>query len=211
MSIGIIIADPCPVTIDGLMNIFQNDPDYEVKSCVQDGEAAMNAVQEHRPDILLLELSLPKKDGLSLIRDMQEHHSSTQPVVFTGAPLSEVMQAIDLGVQGLVSKDKGRDFLTRCVKSVYDGGKWLDEDLAMKAVTHLIDRQKNNDAIAKMLSVREIAVAKLVAEGLPNKSIARRLFISEGTVKLHLHHIYQKLNCSGRMTLVLKMQKNGMA
>lgn len=211
VTIGIVLADPCPVTLDGLMNIFQNDPEYEVKTCVHDGEAAMNAVTKLKPDILLLELSLPKKDGLSLIRDMQNQQMATQPVVFTDAALAQVMQAIDLGVQGLVSKDKGREFLTRCIKSVYDGGKWLDEDLAMKAVSHLIERQKNNDAIAKILSVREIAVAKLVAEGLPNKSIARRLFISEGTVKLHLHHIYQKLNCSGRMTLVLKMQKNGMA
>lgn len=211
MTIEIVLADPCPVTIDGLMNIFQNDPEYEVKTCVQDGEAAMQAVKDLKPDILLCELSLPKKDGLSVIRDIQSQHLRTQPVVFTGAPLPDVMQAIDLGVQGLISKNKGRDFLTRCVKSVYDGGKWLDEDLAMKAVTHLIERQKNGDAIAKVLSTREIAVARLAAEGLPNKSIARRLFISEGTVKLHLHHIYQKLNCSGRMMLVLKMQKNGMA
>ena len=132
-------------------------------------------------------------------------------VALGGEPIKDVMQAIDLGVQGLVSKDKPKEFLDRCIRAVHNGNKWLDEDLAMKAVTHLLERKKNGNVIEQLLTTREMAVAKLVTEGWPNKRIASKLSISEGTAKLHLHHIYQKLNCSGRMALVLHMQKNGLA
>ena len=211
MPIQLVLADPHPVMLDGLTSIFSNHPDFEIKSCAQDGEAAMNAVREFNPDILLLDLSLPKKNGLNVIQDIQNLKLRTQPVVFTGEPIKDVMQAIDLGVQGLVSKDKPKEFLDRCIRAVHNGNKWLDEDLAMKAVTHLLERKKNGNVIEQLLTTREMAVAKLVTEGWPNKRIASKLSISEGTAKLHLHHIYQKLNCSGRMALVLHMQKNGLA
>lgn len=211
MTIQLVIADPHPVVLDGLKSIFQGSSDFNVQTAVQDGYAALEAVKELKPDVVLMELSLPKKNGLSLIQDIQEQKISTCPIVFTGASIGEVMQAIDLGVRGLVSKDKPKEFLTRCIKSVHDGKKWLDEDLAMRAVTHLLDRSKNGNGIEGVLTNRELAVAKLASEGWPNKRIASKLNISEGTAKLHLHHIYQKLNCSGRMALVLHMQKNHLA
>lgn len=211
MSIQIVLADPHPVMLDGLKSVFSEHADFNVQACVQDGHSALDIVNEYKPDILLMELSLPKKNGLSLINDIYEQHLPTHPVVFTSAPIAEVMQAIDLGVQGLVSKDKPKEFLTRCIRAVKDGNKWLDEDLAMRAVTHLMDRSKNENNIAGLLTNRELAVAKLAIEGWPNMRIASKLCISEGTAKLHLHHIYQKLNCPGRMALVLHMQKNGMS
>lgn len=211
VSIQIVLADPHPVMLEGLKAVFDEHEDFNVQSCVQDGEAALDAVNHYKPDVLLMELSLPKKNGLSLINDIHQQKISTHPVVFTGASIAEVMLAIDLGVQGLVSKDKPKEFLTRCIRAVKDGNKWLDEDLAMKAVTHLMDRAKNGNNISGLLTSREMAVAKLAMEGWPNKRIASKLCISEGTAKLHLHHIYQKLNCPGRMALVLHMQKNGMS
>ena len=211
MSIQIVLADPHPVMLDGLKTVFSDHEDFNVVACTQDGLSALDAVNQYKPDVLLMELSLPKKNGLSLIKDIYEQHIPTHPVVFTGATIADVMQAIDLGVQGLVSKDKPKEFLTRCIRAVKDGNKWLDEDLAMRAVTHLMDRSKNGNDIAGLLTSREMAVAKLAMEGWPNKRIASKLCISEGTAKLHLHHIYQKLNCSGRMALVLHMQKNGVS
>jgi len=211
VPIQLVLADPHPVLLDGLQSIFNDHEDFNIQACALDGESALEAVHQYKPDVLLMELSLPKKNGLELINDIHAKKLSTYPVVFTGAPIADVMQAIDLGVQGLVSKDKPKEFLTRCVRAVNEGKKWLDEDLAMKAVTHLMDRTKNGNSIAGLLTAREMAVAKLAMEGWPNKRIASKLFISEGTAKLHLHHIYQKLNCSGRMALVLHMQKNGIS
>jgi DNA-binding NarL/FixJ family response regulator len=80
----------------------------------------------------------------------------------------------------------------------------------MKVVDKLRTDSQNDKAVSSLLTRRELAVAKLAMQGLPNKLIAKKLFIEEGTAKLHLHHIYQKLNCSGRVALVLHMQKNGL-
>lgn len=211
MSISLVISEPHPMTMLGLSKIFQDNPDFEIKKLVHDGEEAFDAVTTYHPDVLLTELSLPKKNGLQLIQDIQKNGNGTKAVIFTSAAISEVMKAIDLGVPGLVSKDKDEEYLKRCLLKVSCGEQWLDQDLATSAVNHLVARQKQNGQITAVLTPRELCVAKMVLEGWPNKRIASKLFLSEGTVKLHLHHIYKKLDITGRMELVLYMQKNGIA
>jgi DNA-binding NarL/FixJ family response regulator len=100
--------------------------------------------------------------------------------------------------------------LTRCIKSVHEGIKWLDRDLSVKTMSLLLEQKKKNLQTSHLLTPRELTVARMVTEGLPNKKIANKLFISEGTAKLHLHHIYQKLNCPGRMSLQRFMQEHGL-
>jgi two-component system nitrate/nitrite response regulator NarP len=114
-------------------------------------------------------------------------------------------------VQGLVSKEKTKDFLLRCVKLVNAGGKWLDHDLSDQSMALLMEQKRQKAQNFDVLTPREMTVARLVTEGLPNKRIASQLAISEGTAKLHLHHVYQKLNCSGRMSLQRRMQEQGLA
>lgn len=211
MSISLVISEPHPMTLLGLSQIFQDNPDFEIKKLAHDGDEAFDAVTTYHPDVLLTELSLPKKNGLQLIQDIQKNGNGTKAVIFTSAAISEVMKAIDLGVPGLVSKDKDEEYLKRCLLKVSSGEQWLDQDLATSAVNHLVARQKQNGQITAVLTPRELCVAKMVLEGWPNKRIASKLFLSEGTVKLHLHHIYKKLDITGRMELVLYMQKNGIA
>jgi DNA-binding NarL/FixJ family response regulator len=145
-----------------------------------------------------------------LLQELRAPDIQTLPVVFTGAPIGEVMQAIDLGVQGLVSKEKSKQVLSRCIKTVHDGGQWLDRDLTVKTMSLLLEQQKKNAQASHVLTPRELMVARMVTEGWPNKKIASKLFISEGTAKLHLHHVYQKLNCPGRMSLQRFMQDHGL-
>lgn len=211
MSISLVIAEPHPMTLLGIIKIFENNPDFEIRQLAHDGEEARDAVMRCHPDVLLTELCMPKRSGLQLIQDVQHSGNGTKTVIFTGAAISEVMKAIDLGVPGLVSKDKDEEYLTRCLQKVANGHQWLDQDLATSAVNHLVARQKHNGQITSVLTPRELCVAKMVLEGWPNKRIASKLFLSEGTVKLHLHHIYKKLDITGRMELVLYMQKNGIA
>jgi two-component system, NarL family, nitrate/nitrite response regulator NarL len=211
MSISLVIADPHPMTLLGMRNTFQNNPDFEIKQMVLNGDEALEAITSCHPDVFLTELSLPKRSGLQLIEDVKNSGNGTKTVVFTSAAINEVMKAIDLGVAGLVSKDKDEQYLTSCLKQVSNGQQWLDQDLATTAVNHLVARQKQNGQLTSVLTPRELCVAKMVLEGWPNKRIASKLFLSEGTVKLHLHHIYKKLEITGRMELVLYMQKNGMA
>jgi DNA-binding NarL/FixJ family response regulator len=210
MCIDLVLADPHPVMLDGLAHGFEGSPDFSVKAVVHTGDDALQAMRQFRPHVLVMDLSLAHRSGLSVIEEMQTHASSTRPVVFTGASIGEVLRVIDMGVPGLVSKDKSRQVLARCIKSVHDGGKWLDRDLTMKSMSLLLEQQKKNSQASQLLTPRELTVARMVTEGLPNKKIASKLFISEGTAKLHLHHIYQKLNCPGRMSLQRFMQEHGL-
>jgi DNA-binding NarL/FixJ family response regulator len=210
MSIDLVLADPHPVMLDGLSHVFQESPDFSVKACVNNGDAALEAVQKYKPDILVMDLSLTQRSGVSLIEEIQQQKIPTHTVVFTGASIGEVMRVIDMGVPGLVSKDKSKQILARCIKSVHSGHKWLDRDLTMKTMSLLLEQQKKNAHASSLLTPREMMVARMVTEGWPNKKIASKLFISEGTAKLHLHHIYQKLNCPGRMSLQRYMQENGL-
>jgi len=210
MCIDIVLADPYPLMLEGLAHVFQASPEFSVKSCVSYGDAALQALQQHKPHILVMDLSLAERSGLALLEEIKTHHFQTRPVVFTGAPIGEVMRALDMDVPGLVSKEKSKHVLTKCIKSVHDGGKWLDRDLTVKTMSFLLEQQKKNAHAAHLLTPREMTVARMVTEGLPNKKIATKLFISEGTAKLHLHHIYQKLNCPGRMSLQRYMQDHGL-
>ncbi len=210
MCIELVLADPYPVMLDGLSHVFHDASEFSVKTCVHHGDAALQAVRHHRPHILVMDLSLTQRSGLSLLQELRSSDIQTLPVVFTGAPIGEVMQAIDLGVQGLVSKEKSKQVLSRCIKTVHDGGQWLDRDLTVKTMSLLLEQQKKNAQASHVLTPRELMVARMVTEGWPNKKIANKLFISEGTAKLHLHHVYQKLNCPGRMSLQRFMQDHGL-
>ena len=208
-TISLVLADPHPVMLDGLRTHLQACPDFRVCESVNDGDAAWQAVQRHRPDCLVLDLALPRRSGLDLIAAMQAHELPTQPVVFTSESVKEVMHALHLGVRGLVSKYRPHEALVHCIRQVHAGESCLDQDLTMKTVSMLMDRQKGKDQAMQILTPREVDVARMVTEGWPNKKIASKLCISEGTAKLHLHHIYQKLNCPGRMALMLYMQQHG--
>lgn len=210
MCIDLVLADPYPVMLEGLTHVFQDAPDFSVKSCVRDGDSALQALLQHQPHILVMDLSLSERSGLALLQEIKTHNLQTRPIVFTGAPIGEVMRALDLDVPGLVSKEKSKHVLMRCIKSVLGGSKWLDRDLTVKTMSLLLEQQKKNAHASHLLTPREMAVARMVTEGWPNKKIASKLFISEGTAKLHLHHIYQKLNCPGRMSLQRYMQEHGL-
>jgi two-component system nitrate/nitrite response regulator NarP len=210
MSIELVLADPHPVLLEGLSQVLQACPEFVVKACASTGDDALAAVQKHHPDVLVMDVSLAHRSGWAVLDDVQHHHASTRPVVFTDAPLGDVMRIIDAGVPGLVGKDKSRQELARCIEAVHAGQKWLDRDLTLKTMSVLLDQQKKKPQPAALLTPRELTVARMVTEGLPNKKIASKLFISEGTAKLHLHHIYQKLHCPGRMSLQRYMQDNGL-
>lgn len=207
--IRLVLADPHPVMLDGLLADLHAFPDLQVQACASDGDAAWQAVVQWRPDFLVLDLPLPRRNGLDLIETMVAHQTRTQPIVFTNEPVAEVMRALDLGVRGLVSKHRPLQALVHCIRQVHAGEPCLDQDLTMKTVSMLMDRQKGRTQARQLLTPREVDVARMVTEGWPNKKIASKLCISEGTAKLHLHHIYQKLNCPGRMALMLYMQQHG--
>jgi DNA-binding NarL/FixJ family response regulator len=208
-TLSLVLADPHPVMLDGLRTHLKDCPGIRVCESVSDGDAAWEAVQRHRPDFLVLDLALPRRNGIDLIAAMHAQAVPTQPIVFTSEPVKQVLRALHLGVRGLVSKQRPHEVLVNCIRQVHAGQPCLDQDLTMQTVSMLMDQQKTQDQTMQVLTPREVDVARMVTEGWPNKKIASKLCISEGTAKLHLHHIYQKLNCPGRMALMLYMQQHG--
>jgi DNA-binding NarL/FixJ family response regulator len=210
MCIDLVLADPHPMMLQGLAHVL-GDSGFSVKSCSATGDAALQAVLEHKPQILILDLSLADCSGLALLQVLRTQQLASRVVVFTGAPVDEVMQALALDVPGLVAKGQPHDVLLNCIHTVHRGGKWLDSDLTAQAMTRMRAQHKQSQPAVSVLTPREFTVARMVTEGWPNKKIASKLFISEGTAKLHLHHVYQKLNCPGRMSLHRLMQEQGLA
>ena len=205
--IRLVLADDHPIVLDGLTQLFANEGDFEVVARAANGEEALHAVRELQPDILVLDLRMPGKDGLEVLREMQREASATKTVVLTALENDDVLDAISLGAGGIVLKDMAVALLVQCVREVHAGRKWLERSIAGRALGRFMKGQARTRRMTEILTPREIEVARLVADGLPSKTVASRLSINEGTAKLHLHHVYAKLKLDGRMALVRYMQK----
>lgn len=210
MTIRIAIADDHPVVLDGLAKLFAGERDFEVVASAKNGDEALRAVRKFIPDVLVLDLRMPGKDGIAVLGEMRRDGLPTKVVLLTAMENEDVLVAIRLGVRGVVLKDMALRLLVECVRIVHSGGRWIEKSVANRAVDRLLARESGIHTMTKNLTPREVQVARMVADGLPSKHVAGRLAITEGTAKLHLHHIYSKLNLRGRMALVRYMQRNGL-
>jgi len=210
MPIRIAIVDDHPIVLDGLTKLFSAEPEFEVVASARNGTDVVRMVRKHTPDVLVLDLRMPGKDGIAVLGDLKRHPSSTKVVILTATENDDVLLAIRLGARGVVLKDMASRLLVECVRIVHSGGTWLEKSVATRAVDRLLQREDGIRSIAKSLTPREVEVARMFADGLQCKHVADKLAISEGTAKLHLHHIYSKLNLRGRVELVRYMQRHGL-
>jgi DNA-binding NarL/FixJ family response regulator len=211
VTIRLVLADDHPIVLGGLKLIFSDEPDFAVVGQAKNGDEALQAVREFQPDILVLDLRMPGMDGLGVLREMKGNELGTRVVVLTAVHSDEILEAIRLGACGIVLKDTAAQVLVQCIRDVYAGKKWLDQGVATRAVQDLLKREEGIYAVTKRLTSRELQVARMVADGLHTKAVARKLSITEGTAKLHLHHIYEKLDLDGRVALARYMQSHGLA
>ncbi|HYM60980.1 MAG TPA: response regulator transcription factor [Thermoanaerobaculia bacterium] len=204
MPTRIVLADDHPIVLDGLEQLFALERDFEIVHRCSDGEATLEAVRRLRPEVLVLDIRMPKRDGLSVLRDIVADKLPTQVVLLT-AELSEeeTLEAVRLGVGGIVLKEMAPRLLVQCVRKVSEGERWLDQTAIRKALDRVLRREAGLGEASRLLTPREIEIVKMVAVGLRNKQIAEKLTITEGTVKIHLHSIYEKLQISGRVELSL--------
>jgi DNA-binding NarL/FixJ family response regulator len=208
MPITVILADDHPLILDGLENLFRQEKDFKVVARCLDGEEALAALRKHKADILVLDIRMPKKGGLGVLHAMRDENVLTPVVLLTAAvDEEEVVEAIRLGIRGLVLKELAPKLLVHCLREVYAGRLWLEQHSVSTALQKLLRRDSGRQEAAQILTPREIEIVKHVAGGLRNVEIAKRLFISEGTVKMHLHHIYQKLNVDNRTKLTRYAQE----
>jgi DNA-binding NarL/FixJ family response regulator len=210
--IRIVLADDHVIVLDGLEQLFRLEPELEVVARSTTAEAAVKAVQEHRPDVLVLDLVMPGHDGMWVLRELSELNLPTRTVLLTAhVEENRLVEAIRLGVWGIVLKEMAPRMLMECVRKVHAGEKWLEQQSVTRAIERMQKRESEIDRLTRLLTPRELEIVRLASEGLRNKEIGERLSITEGTVKIHLHNIYEKLGVTGRSQLILYATKHGLA
>lgn len=209
--IDLVLADDHPIVLAGLENLFRRERDFRVVASCVDGVEALRAISRYQPDVAVLDLRMPRMHGLAVLRQLQKDKVATR-IVLLAAVLDDddLLEAVNLGVRGVVLKEMAPTLVVECVRHVHAGGQWLEKRSVTQALDKLIRRQQGARDMAKLLTPRELEIAGAVASGLRNKEIAEKFGIAEGTVKIHLHVIYDKLNIDGRMALVLRMKEKAM-
>lgn len=210
MPITLVLADDHPIVLDALQSLFSLQPDFQVVGRCLNGEDAMEQLTRHRPDILVLDLRMPNGDGLEVLRDMARLNLDTRVVVLTAAVSDDdVLEAIRLGIRGLVLKESAPKTLVECVRRVHAGGQYIEPRFLTRALDAAQQRDTGRREVESLLTPRERQILRMVADGLRNKEIAGQLDISEGTVKIHLHNIYEKVNLDSRVELALYARSKG--
>jgi DNA-binding NarL/FixJ family response regulator len=212
MPVTLVLADDHPIILDALENLFRSERDFEVVARCTTGDETLEAVRKHQPDVLVLDIRMPETDGLDVLREMKKQKITSRVVILTaGLDDHEVLDAIRLGVSGFVLKEMAPEALVECIRKVHAGGRWLERTSLQQAMEKALVFEEGARQIAEILTRREIEITRLVAGGLRNRDIAKKLFISEGTVKIHLHRIYEKLNVDSRLALSLYARDKGLA
>jgi DNA-binding NarL/FixJ family response regulator len=206
--VRLVLADDHPIVLDGLVQLFACEPDFQVLARCTTGEDVLAAVRDLAPDVLILDVRMPGMDGLAVLRQMKQEGLPTQVVLLTAAlDEEEVLEAIRLGVRGVVLKEMAPRLLVQCVRKVHGGGQWLETRSVARALGRVLHREATMRQLAQALTPREVEVVRRVITGASNKEVAEALCISEGTVKVHLHNIFQKLNVGSRIQLIRHMQE----
>ena len=208
MTIRLVIADDHPIVLGGLLQIFANEADLQIVATARNGDEALAAIGELQPDVLVLDLRMPVRDGLAVLREMKRAACGVRVVVLTAENSEDAVEAVRLGARGIVLKHMAPQLLVQCIREVHAGGQWLEKGVAARAINTLLGRADALRTQSARLTGRQLEIARMVVEGLPSKVIARKLAITEGTAKLHLHHIYERLGITGRMALVRYMQSH---
>ena len=211
MAIRIVLADDHPVVLAGLADLFAAEPDINVVARCRTSDEALEAVGKHRPDVVVLDFRMPGISPRDLLRAMAETRLPTAVAIYTAAiNTSEMLEAVRLGVRGVVLKEMPPRLLVECVRAVHAGGYWLEKNLTAQALETVLRQQAGARRVGDLLTDREIEITCAVATGLRNRAIADRFNISEGTVKVHLHNIYQKLALDGRHALAMYAREHGL-
>jgi DNA-binding NarL/FixJ family response regulator len=204
--IRVLLADDHAVVRAGLERLLETTNDIEVVAKAADGFEAVSLAAEHRPDVVLMDLSMPALDGIEATRRIVANDDGARIVVLTSlSDRDRIVAALEAGASGYLLKDAEPDELIRGIRAAARG----EAPLAPKAAKAVLDTRVRPPSVR--LSAREREVLALVAEGLPNKLVARRLGISEKTVKTHLTHVFQQIGVTDRTQAVLWAQKNGLA
>jgi DNA-binding NarL/FixJ family response regulator len=212
MIIRLVIAENHPLMLNGLENLFRMEDDFHIEVLCTNTIDTLEAVRRHKPDVLILAIHNPGKDGLMVARELHADVLIPTRIVFYTAEIDEdqLLEAVRMSVAGIVLKEMDPQLLVQCVRKVHAGEQWIERRAAMLSFEKLLRQEAGAREISSLLTSRETAILRMVARGLRNGQIGEELFISEGTVKVHLHNIYEKLQLKSRMALLRFAQEKGL-
>lgn len=207
---AVLIADDHPVVLEGIAALLGGTK-YSVVARCADGQDVLRALESNVLDILVLDINMPRPNGIELLRDLETRGLAAKTVLLTSSLTSEQLtEVLGLGVGGLVLKESAARQLLRCLEAVEMGEQWLDPELTRRLIGGGLSPQGSTAGRNGGLTAREMEVLKLAAEGNRNKEIGRALGLTEGTVKMYLHSIYQKLGVTNRMEMVNAARQQGL-
>jgi DNA-binding NarL/FixJ family response regulator len=207
--IRLVIADDHPIFRDGLRRLLEAEPDLKVIGEAADGAEAVKLARQLKPDIMLLDLAMPKHPGLEALRELSTGGANSVRVVLltAAAEKNQIVEALQLGARGVVLKDSATQVLLKAIHAVMAGEYWVGRESVSNLVQYLrtLVQASGEDARQKKfgLTPRELEIVSAVVAGFANKEIAEYFKISEDTVKHHLSNIFDKLGVSTRLELAL--------
>ena len=203
-AIRVFIADDNRLLREGLVFMLAEQENIEVVGAAESGDRALEKIKELQPDVALVDISMPDKDGLDVTRALHDNLPAVK-VIIMGMPdlTDEIMACIEAGATGYILKEASFEYLVESIRSVYRGESFCSPRMAaslFSRVAELVGERIPESSVN--LTPREVEIINKIAEGLPNKEIARQLFIEEQTVKNHVHNILDKLQLHNRLEAV---------
>lgn len=207
--IRLVIADDHPIFRDGLRRLLEAEPDMKVIGEAKDGAGAVKLARHLKPDIMLLDLAMPKHPGLEALRELSDGGTNAVRVILltAAAEKNQIVEALQLGARGVVLKDSATQLLLKAIHTVMAGEYWVGRESVSNLVQYLRNQIQASAEASKQkkfgLTPRELEIISAVVAGFANKEIAEYFKISEDTVKHHLSNIFDKLGVSTRLELAL--------
>jgi len=207
-EVKILLADDHPIFRDGLKRLLEAEPGFKVIGEASNGVEAVRLVKQMRPELLLLDLSMPQQTGIEAIRELGSLGASVRIILLTAAAeKSQIVEALQLGARGVVLKDSATQLLIQAIRTVMGGEYWVGREQVSNLVQYLRTLMQTTAQETKQrkfgLTPRELEIVSAVVAGFANKEIAGHFKISEDTVKHHLSNIFDKLGVSTRLELAL--------
>ena len=198
MAVKVMITDDHSLIREGLKQLLELEGDFQVIAEACDGIDSMEKLKEQIPDVLLLDINMPRMNGLEVLQKIKDEKIDVKILVLTvHNEVEYLLKAVDIGINGYLLKDSESSELKKAILSVVDGEDYIQPSLIPVLNAKMIDRDMDSEKIEK-LTKRELEVLKLLAVGMYNKGVADELHISERTVKNHVSSIFKKIDVSDR-------------
>ncbi len=206
-QVQVVIVDDHVMVREGIKQLLEMDGDIKIIGEAGDGEEGIKIIEKTDPDVILLDVNMPKMNGLEMLQKLKETGIPRKVLILTiHNEVEYLLKAVEIGVNGYVLKDSELAVLRKAIFSVHHGENYIQPSLAPLLMKRM---QENTSEVAEGLTKREMEVLKLIAEGMYNKEIAEKLMISEKTVKNHVSNIFRKINVSDRTQAAVYAIKNG--